>query len=42
MSLDRFQQHESHGDVIVWPLKAIVDYIEASSDYTILTKSYLY
>lgn len=32
----RFQQHESHGDVIVWPLKAIVDYIEASSDYTIL------
>ena len=32
----RFQQHESHGDVIVWPLKAILDYIECSNDYAIL------
>lgn len=32
----RFQQHESHGDVIVWPLKAILDYIEYSNDYAIL------
>lgn len=32
----QFQQHESHGDVIVWPLKALLDYIEASNDFAIL------
>ena len=30
------QQHESHGDVIVWPLKAALDYIEASNDLAVL------
>ncbi|MBX4915004.1 GH36-type glycosyl hydrolase domain-containing protein [Rhizobium bangladeshense] len=27
---------DSHGDVIVWPLKALCDYIEATGDLTIL------
>lgn len=34
----KIQQHESHGDVIVWPLKALTDYIKASDDYQILTE----
>jgi 1,2-beta-oligoglucan phosphorylase len=36
------QQVESHGDVVVWPLKALCDYIEASGDYEILTEKILY
>ncbi|RSD26998.1 GH36-type glycosyl hydrolase domain-containing protein [Mesobacillus subterraneus] len=32
----RFQQEESHGDIIVWPLKVIVEYLRATNDYTIL------
>ncbi|MGO4272552.1 cellobiose phosphorylase, partial [Paenibacillus sp. TAF58] len=32
----RIQQEESHGDIIVWPLKVIADYISATHDYTIL------
>lgn len=27
---------ESHGDIIVWPLKMVVDYLAATSDYAIL------
>jgi 1,2-beta-oligoglucan phosphorylase len=30
------QDRESHGDIIVWPLKAICDYIEATGDFTFL------
>ena len=36
---DRFtyiQHAESHGDVIVWPLKALALYLEATSDFSIL------
>ncbi|KAB0678560.1 cellobiose phosphorylase [Aureimonas leprariae] len=29
---------EAHGDVIVWPLKALCDYIEATGDLTILSE----
>ncbi|MNH93602.1 hypothetical protein D3C73_462060 [compost metagenome] len=32
----RIQQEESHGDIIVWPLKVIADYISATHDYSIL------
>lgn len=38
---DRFkkiQAAESHGDVIVWPLKALTDYIEASGDIDFLSE----
>ena len=27
---------DSHGDIIVWPLKALCDYIEATGDLAIL------
>ncbi|ARI76370.1 GH36-type glycosyl hydrolase domain-containing protein [Halobacillus mangrovi] len=30
------QAGESHGDVIVWPLKALGDYLEATKDYELL------
>ena len=30
------QDREAHGDVIVWPLKALCDYIEATGDFAIL------
>ncbi|WP_371069031.1 GH36-type glycosyl hydrolase domain-containing protein [Sediminibacillus sp. JSM 1682029] len=30
------QQADSHGDIIVWPLKVISDYVEATNDYAIL------
>ena len=30
------QGKEAHGDVIVWPLKALCDYIEATGDFPIL------
>ena len=36
---DRFaniQNPESHGDVIIWPLKALAMYLEASNDFSIL------
>lgn len=38
----RFQQEESHGDIIVWPLKVIVEYIRATNDYTILNEQLPY
>jgi 1,2-beta-oligoglucan phosphorylase len=31
------QAHESHGDVLVWPLKALASYLEATGDLDILT-----
>lgn len=30
------QQEESHGDIIVWPLKVLSDYLMATRDYAIL------
>ena len=30
------QHHDSHGDIIVWPLKALADYLNATGDYDIL------
>jgi cellobiose phosphorylase len=30
------QDKESHGDIIVWPLKALCDYIEATADFAFL------
>jgi cellobiose phosphorylase len=30
------QSEESHGDIIVWPLKALCDYIEATGDFAFL------
>lgn len=30
------QQHHAHGDIIVWPLKALCDYLEATEDASIL------
>ncbi|MCR8850393.1 cellobiose phosphorylase [Rossellomorea sp. SC111] len=32
----KFQQDDSHGDIIVWPLKVVGDYIAATNDYSIL------
>ncbi|WP_128895241.1 GH36-type glycosyl hydrolase domain-containing protein [Longirhabdus pacifica] len=32
----KVQQYHSHGDVIVWPLKVIGDYLAATNDYSIL------
>ncbi|OUS70403.1 cellobiose phosphorylase [Paenibacillus sp. MY03] len=32
----RIQQEESHGDIIVWPLKVLGDYLRVTDDYTIL------
>ncbi|KWX77444.1 GH36-type glycosyl hydrolase domain-containing protein [Paenibacillus jilunlii] len=30
------QQEESHGDIIVWPLKVLGDYLRATQDYAVL------
>jgi len=30
------QHHESHGDIIVWPLKALASYLTTTGDYSIL------
>ncbi|MFC6037877.1 GH36-type glycosyl hydrolase domain-containing protein [Paenisporosarcina macmurdoensis] len=32
----KIQQDHSHGDVIVWPLKVVADYLTATHDYEIL------
>ena len=32
----RIQQEEAHGDVVVWPLKALADYLMATDDMAIL------
>jgi 1,2-beta-oligoglucan phosphorylase len=33
------QDRESHGDIIVWPLKALCDYIEATGDFAFLDET---
>ena len=35
----RFRSKESHGDIIVWPLKALCDYIEATGDFAFLDET---
>lgn len=36
------QQEESHGDIIVWPLKVLSDYLKATQDYRILEEEVPY
>ncbi|MGG6312846.1 GH36-type glycosyl hydrolase domain-containing protein [Paenibacillus macerans] len=38
----RIQQEESHGDVIVWPLKVLGDYLAATGDYGVLEEKVPY
>lgn len=38
----RIQQEESHGDIIVWPLKVLGDYLSATRDYGILQEPLSY
>ncbi|WP_209864366.1 GH36-type glycosyl hydrolase domain-containing protein [Paenibacillus shirakamiensis] len=38
----KIQQEESHGDIIVWPLKIIGDYLAASHDFAILDQQVPY
>jgi 1,2-beta-oligoglucan phosphorylase len=33
------QDRQAHGDVIIWPLKALCDYVEATGDFAILGES---
>ncbi len=33
------QDKESHGDIIVWPLKALCDYVEATGDFAFLDET---
>ncbi|MHC0037712.1 GH36-type glycosyl hydrolase domain-containing protein [Pseudoneobacillus sp. C159] len=36
------QAHESHGDIIVWPLKMLSDYLLATNDFSILQEKVPY
>jgi len=36
------QHPESHGDIIVWPFKAITEYVEATNDFSILEEKIPY
>ncbi len=38
----RVQHHESHGDVIVWPLRALAYYLKATNDFAILDEEIKY
>ncbi|HEY4392085.1 MAG TPA: cellobiose phosphorylase [Paenibacillus sp.] len=38
----QIQQEESHGDIIVWPLKVLGDYLAATQDYGILEETVPY
>lgn len=38
----KIQQDDSHGDIIVWPLKVVSDYIAATNDYEILREKIPY
>ncbi|AGX02977.1 MULTISPECIES: GH36-type glycosyl hydrolase domain-containing protein [Bacillus] len=38
----KIQQPESHGDIIVWPLKLVSDYLEATGDFSILQEQIPY
>nr|TXF83685.1 cellobiose phosphorylase [Alkalicoccus halolimnae] len=39
---ETIKQEESHGDIIVWPLKLLADYLEASGDENILNETVSY
>lgn len=36
------QAHDSHGDIIVWPLKALAHYLQVTSDFSILDEKIPY
>ncbi|MGM1049114.1 MAG: GH36-type glycosyl hydrolase domain-containing protein [Bacillota bacterium] len=36
------QQEESHGDIIVWPLKVLGDYLAVTNDYSVLEQTVPY
>lgn len=38
----KIKQEESHGDIIVWPLKVLNDYLHATRDYSILEEQVPY
>ena len=38
----RIQQHESHGDIIVWPMRLLGLYLEATKDFAILDEKVCY
>ncbi|WP_019911288.1 GH36-type glycosyl hydrolase domain-containing protein [Paenibacillus sp. HW567] len=38
----RIQQEESHGDIIVWPLKVLGDYLRATRDFAVLDEQIPY
>ncbi|WP_211749989.1 cellobiose phosphorylase [Paenibacillus sp. Marseille-Q4541] len=38
----KIQQEESHGDIIVWPLKVLSDYLNTTGDYRILQEQVPY
>ncbi|UAL53242.1 GH36-type glycosyl hydrolase domain-containing protein [Metabacillus dongyingensis] len=38
----KIQHGESHGDIIVWPLKVLGDYLAVTKDYSILTEKVPY
>ncbi|RIU94865.1 GH36-type glycosyl hydrolase domain-containing protein [Oceanobacillus picturae] len=39
---NKIQQDDSHGDIIVWPMKVVCDYIEATGDTAILKEEIPY
>ncbi|WP_404347637.1 cellobiose phosphorylase [Sutcliffiella horikoshii] len=39
---NRIQSEESHGDIIVWPLKVLSDYLTITKDYSILEEKVPY
>lgn len=41
-SYAKIQQEESHGDIIVWPLKLLADYLKSSNDTAFLTEKLPY
>ena len=34
----QIQAHESHGDIIIWPLRSLAYYLKATNDFTILSE----
>ena len=38
----RIQAHESHGDIIMWPLKTLANYLTQTGDYSILNEKVSY
>ena len=35
----KIQAHESHGDIIIWPLRSLAYYLKATGDFTILEEN---